>query len=217
MISAAREPQRSDLFRRRRLVVGIDQRRRHLGRVLRLLVLARFRLGDRLAVGVGHLPGVAALDQAAGVEPERAIAQLLDQPEVVAHQHQRPPGGEELLDPAQAAVRERRVAHRQHLVDQQDLGVGVDRHREAEPHVHARRVVLDRLVDEAFETGEAHDVVVARLDLGALQAEHRSVDEDVLATRDLGVEAGAELDQRRHTAAGLRRCRWWVAAGRPSP
>ena len=35
------------------------------------------------------------------------------------------------------------------------------------------------------------------LDLAPREAEHRAVDEDVLAARDLGVEAGAELDQRR--------------------
>ena len=32
------------------------------------------------------------------------------------------------------------------------------------------------------------------------QAEHDAVDEDVLAAGDLGMEAGAELDQRRDAA-----------------
>jgi len=34
------------------------------------------------------------------------------------------------------------------------------------------------------------------LDLALAEAEHDAVDEDVLASRDLRMEAGAELDQR---------------------
>jgi hypothetical protein len=48
-------------------------------------------------------------------------------------------------------VRERLVADREHLVDQQELRIGVDRDRETEPDVHPRRVVLDRLVEEVAE------------------------------------------------------------------
>ena len=118
----------------------------------------------------------------------------------MADQEQRPAGGEEFLDPPQAAVGEGLVAHGEHLVDQQHVGIGVDRHREAEAHVHPRGVVLDRLLHEVAEAGELHDVRVAALDLLAGEAEHGAVDEDVLPPRDLGVEAGPQLDQRRHPA-----------------
>ena len=42
------------------------------------------------------------------------------------------------------------------------VGVDVDGHGEAEPHVHARRVVLHLLVDELLELGEGDDLVEAR-------------------------------------------------------
>ena len=101
------------------------------------------------------------------------------------------------------------VADRQHLVDQQHFGIDVDGHREPEPHVHARRVGLHRRVDEVLQLGELDDLVEAALDLPLGEAEHDAVDEDVLAAGDLGVEAGAELDQRRDAAVdGDRAARW---------
>ena len=68
----------------------------------------------------------------------------------------------ELLD---AAALELGVADREHLVDEQDVGIDVDRDGEAEPHVHARRVVLHRRVDELLEPGELDDLVEARVEL----------------------------------------------------
>ena len=51
------------------------------------------------------------------------------------------------------------VADREHLVDQEHIGIDVDRDREPEADVHARRVVLDRCVDEAPDAGERDDLV----------------------------------------------------------
>ncbi len=88
------------------------------------------------------------------------------------------------------------VTDREDLVDEQDVGVDVDGDREPEPHVHARRVVLDRRVDELLEPGEVDDLVEALPDLLLAQAEDRTVEVDVLAPGQLGVEAGTELEQR---------------------
>ena len=71
----------------------------------------------------------------------------------------------ELADLVQALAGEGLVAHRQHLVDQQHVGVDVDGHREAEARVHAGRVGLDRRVDEALQLREVHDLVEALLHL----------------------------------------------------
>ena len=46
------------------------------------------------------------------------------------------------------------VADRQHLVDEHDVGVGLDHHREGEPDHHPRRVVLQLQVDELAQLGE---------------------------------------------------------------
>jgi hypothetical protein len=52
-------------------------------------------------------------------------------------------------------VREALVADRQHLVDQQHVGIDVDGHGEAEAHVHAGRVGLDRRVDEVLSSANS--------------------------------------------------------------
>ena len=101
----------------------------------------------------------------------------------------------ELVDAVEALALERLVADGQHLVDEQHVGVDVHRDRETEAHVHPRRVVLDLLVDEPFELGELDDVVEARLDVLALETEHRRVHVHVLAAGELGMEPGAELEQ----------------------
>ena len=60
---------------------------------------------------------------------------------------------------AQAAALELGVAHGEHLVDQQDVGVEVRGDGERQPQVHARRVPLHRRVEEPLDPGELDDLV----------------------------------------------------------
>ena len=53
------------------------------------------------------------------------------------------------------------VADRQHLVDQEDVGIGLQHQREGEPDQHPRGVVLQLQVDEFLEFGELEDRVQA--------------------------------------------------------
>ena len=62
------------------------------------------------------------------------------------------------------------------------------------------RVVLELLVDEPLELGEADDLVEPLVDLLRRQAEQRAVDADVVACVEIRVEADAELDERREPA-----------------
>ncbi len=103
----------------------------------------------------------------------------------------------------EAAPLELRVADREHLVHEQDLRLQVRRDGEREPHVHPARVALDGRVHEALDAGEVDDRVEALLDLAALHAEDRAVQVDVLAARELGMEAGPDLEQAAHAAADL--------------
>ncbi len=73
--------------------------------------------------------------------------------------------------------------------------------REGETHVHAARIPFHRRVDELGDLGEGDDLVELAADLGAAHAEDGAVEEDVLAARELGMEAGADLEQRGDAAA----------------
>ena len=148
-----------------------------------------------------HLPGGPAGVQSTAVEPHRLVAEPLDATEVVGDEHDRLPARLELLDLADAAMLERFVADGQHLIDQQDVRVDGDRDREPKPHVHARRIGLDGVVDEGLEAGERHDLVEPRANLRAGKAEEHAVDVDVLPPGELRVEPGAQLDQRGHAPA----------------
>jgi hypothetical protein len=57
---------------------------------------------------------------------------------------------------------------------------------------------------KSFQAGEGDDLVEVRLHLRVRAAEERAVEEDVLAAGELGFEAGAELEERRHRAAADR-------------
>ncbi len=78
-----------------------------------------------------------------------------------------------------------------------DVGVGLDHHREREPHHHPRRVVLQLEVGELAQLGEVEHRVEPAPRLAPAEAHHHAVEHDVLARRELGVEADAELDERR--------------------
>jgi len=56
---------------------------------------------------------------------------------------------------AHAALAEIEVADGQGFVHQQDFGVHIDGHGEGQPHHHAARISLDRLVDEFADSAKA--------------------------------------------------------------
>ena len=97
----------------------------------------------------------------AAVEPQRLVAEALDQAERVRDEQDRLAAALELGELVEALVREALVADGEHFVDQQHVGIDVDRDGEAEPHVHARRVGLHRRVDELLHLGELDDLVEA--------------------------------------------------------
>ena len=129
--------------------------------------------------------------------------EALDRVEVVAHEQDRAPLGGHVAHLAQALRLERGVADREHLVHEQDLGLEVRRDGERQAQVHAARVALHRRVDEPLDLGEGDDLVELARDLRAAHAEDRAVEVDVLAPGELGMEAGAHLEQRADAAVDL--------------
>ena len=59
------------------------------------------------------------------------------------------------------------IAHCQHLVDQQDVGLGLYRDGEGESHEHARREVAQLHVHETVELGKLDDRGQIARDLAA--------------------------------------------------
>ena len=105
--------------------------------------------------------GIARCPYPPGVQPQRFVAEALDQAERVRDEQDRLAAALELGELVEALVREALVADREHFVDQQHVGIDVDRDGESEPHVHAGRVGLHRRVDEVLHLGELDDLVEA--------------------------------------------------------
>src|SRR5215211_8108943 len=74
-------------------------------------------------------------------------------------------------------------------------------HRECKPQVHSGRVSFDRRVNETLDTGERNDLLETSRDVTAAHAKNGAVEIDVLATGQLGMEAGSHLEQGCDTAA----------------
>ena len=78
------------------------------------------------------------------------------------------------------------------------------------------RVVLELEVLELAQLGEVDDLLVALARLRRAQAEHDRVEDHVVARRQVGVEADAELDERRQPAVDPDVARRWPGRCRPS-
>ena len=114
--------------------------------------------------------GRAVEHEPALAQQHRPLAEPLDLRRVVRDEDDRPAALLELEDLAEALALERLVADREHLVEQEHVRVQVRRDREAEPHVHPRRVGAHGPVDRLLELGERDDLVEALADLGAARA-----------------------------------------------
>ncbi len=82
-------------------------------------------------------------------------------PERMRHEQDRLAAALELRELVEALVGEALVADRQHFVDEQHVGIDVDRDGKPEAHVHAGRIRLHRRIDELFHLGELDDLVEA--------------------------------------------------------
>ena len=156
-------------------------------------------VGD-IGVGVDDLCGRTHVDEGAVVQPCGLVAEGAHLLEAVGHDDDRAPLVLELGELVHALVLEFHVAHGQDLVDEEDVRLHGDGHGESQAHVHARGVVLDGLVDEALDAGEVNDRIQLGVDLLLAHAQDRAVEVDVLAARQFGVEAGADLEHGGHAA-----------------
>ena len=113
------------------------------------------------------------------------------------------PAEADVLHLAEALALKLRVAHRQHLIDDQDLGVQVRGDREGQPHIHAGGITLHRRIEELLHARKIDDRVELAGDLLAPHAEDGAVEIDVLASGQLGMKAGADLEQAADAAVQI--------------
>jgi hypothetical protein len=175
-----------------------DSSGQELGGALRrsLELVSRTTPDRRANVLVDHVSARAVCPHLTVVEPDRAPAHLVDGTQVVADEDDCAPLATEVAHLPDALFPESKIADREHLVDEHDLGLDVRGNREREPQVHPPRIALDRSVHVPLEPCEVDDLVVAPTDLPSLHPENRPVQEDVLAARQLHVKPTPDVEQR---------------------
>src|SRR4051794_27512836 len=142
---------------------------------------------------------LADRDDVAALEQHRSVAKVLDRRHIMGDEDDRLASGLELVELLEALLLERGIPDGEHLIDEKHVRVDLDRHREREAHGHAGGVVLELEVEKALELGEPNDVVKAFACLSARQSQQDRVDDYVVASRQIGVEADAQLDERRQS------------------
>ena len=150
----------------------------------------------------------AVESDASRVQEHGALAQPLDRRRVVRDEDDRAALLLEPRDATEALALERLVADREDLVEEQDVRVQERGDGEAEANGHPRRIGPYRAVDRVLELGEGDDLVEALPDVRAAEPVDRTVQEDVLAPREIGMKPGSELEQRADPSlrANASRC-----------
>ncbi len=140
--------------------------------------------------------GQSRVNQTAIVQHVGASAESSERLEVMTHEQDRHSLVLQLAQLRHTARRESRVANRERFIDDENLGVDVDRNRERQPYEHAARVGLDRQIDELPDFRKGQDAIVSRINLGGAQPQQGSVEIDVVVPGELRIEARPELEQR---------------------
>ncbi len=175
------------------VAVGVDLLQH--GHAMPDLVALAFAI---LPVGREDLLGLALPNDPPLAEQQQPIGQRADLSQ--------PMGGHEdrallvdvqIAEVGDALAMEVAVAHRQHLVDEEDVEVGVQRDGEAQAHPHARGVGLDRTVEGLLQIGEVDDLRRPPLDLLVGHAQQPPDDLDVGAARQLGLHPHRQIQQGR--------------------
>ena len=113
-------------------------------------------------------------------------------------------------DATEALALERLVAHGEDLVEEQDVGIQERSDGEAETDGHSGRVGAYGPVDRVLELCESNDLVEPLPDVRAAEPVDRTVQEDVLAPREIGMEPGSELEERSDPPFRANAARLWA-------
>ena len=144
--------------------------------------------------------GRIAHDHGPAAQEDHPLAQGVDDAEIVGDEYDGLAFFAKLANAFPALSLKILVAHREHFVDKEDVGVGVDRDGKTKADEHPARIRLDRIVDELFDAREFDDPVKHPRDARGRHAEDATVEVDVLASGQQGMESRTEFQQRCHLA-----------------
>ena len=169
-----------------------------IGRLLGQLV-------QKLVVLQAHLMCWTTRLDLALVKPNGALTQGLHLVDVVRAKENGDPLVLQGHDAVKGLPGKGAVAHRQGLIDHQNIRLHARGNREREPHVHATRIGFDGLVDEVLNARELDDGLHLVLDLLGTEPQEGGIQLDVFSSREVRVETGPKLEECGDAAPHLHR------------
>ncbi len=120
-----------------------------------------------------------------------AIGQAFDQTEIVRYQEHGDVLPAKLLELLHASAGEDRVADGERFVDDQDLGIDVNRGGKCQANVHSAGVFFDRPIDELADFGEGFDAWKRVVQFLARESQDLAIEIHIFAAAEFRIEAGA--------------------------
>ena len=114
----------------------------------------------------------------------------------MGHEQNRAPFASYLAHFPEAFLLEVCVTDREHFVHKKDLRFEVCGNSEREAYVHAARITLHGRVDEFFHLCKSNDLIELTRDFRSPHAQNSTIQIDVVAPGQFGMEAGPDLQKR---------------------
>src|SRR5947207_7295874 len=140
------------------------------------------------------------------------MRQLGNRGQIMAdEQHGAALGTRNVVHLADAFLLELGISDSKHLINEKDLRFEMGGDSECQSHIHARRITLNRRVEECLDLCKGDNLVEFFADLIAAHSKDRAVEIDVLAAAQFGMKTCANLKQARDAAAQSDAARRWLS------
>ncbi len=157
---------------------------------------AVFLLGfARILIELDNLCRFAARADATAIHPDDPVTQGRDLLHVMRN-HDQCAAAPEQFHEGEAFASESGVADGQGLIDDQDVGFGVNADREGQPRAHAGGIEPHRLIEKRTDRGKLGDRWYPPKYIRPAQSKDRATNQHILAARHLPIESGAKRQDR---------------------
>jgi hypothetical protein len=143
------------------------------------------------------------------VDQKGFVAKFFNGLQGVRHKHKRLATPLKIANTIEATQLKLNVTHREHLVDQQHIGIDLGGDRESQAHVHPARIIAHGHVDKIVQSGKIDDGVKSASNILARNAQQRGVEIDVFPPGQIAMKPCAQLKQGANAALGANGSARW--------
>src|SRR5262249_7274249 len=136
--------------------------------------------------------------QDATFQLHRLITQCIYHPHIVTYEQDSPSTATNFFHFSQAFFLKLRIADSQHFVHYQYFNIKVGGDCKCEPHIHSAAVTLYWSINKSLYISKCNDFIKFSADFTACHSEDGTIEEDVLAPRQLSVKPGPHFQQTRY-------------------